>query len=160
MKTLLVLRHAKAQKDAPNGDKARVLTERGKRNAATMGHLLPQIAPVLDRVVASDAKRAQQTATIVATGAGFVGDITTQPAIYGADLDEMVDLVHHLPNGDDCVLLVGHNPVFEELAAALAEPGTPPPSLPTAGLAHLEFDVQRWRDVREGKGKLRGVHRP
>ena len=39
MKTLLVLRHAKTQSDAPAGDHARELIERGHRNAEAMGRL-------------------------------------------------------------------------------------------------------------------------
>src|SRR5881396_1474122 len=87
MKTLLILRHGKAEKHVSTvaGDKARTLTERGKRDAAAIGRLLRQIAPTIDRIVASDAKRAQQTAEIAAASAGFLGGITTDAAIYGAD---------------------------------------------------------------------------
>jgi phosphohistidine phosphatase len=160
MKTLLIFRHAKAQPDAPHGDKARALTGRGKRNAASMGERLPLIAPAIDLVVSSDARRARQTAEVATTAARYMGEIVLQGEIYGAYVDTLIHIVRALPDSADCVLLVGHNPGFEDLSAALAEAGTPPPHLPTSGLAHLEFAASRWRDVREGKGRLVNVHTP
>ena len=160
MKTLLLLRHGKAQNDAPHGDKARHLTGRGRRQAAEMGGRLPEIAGRLDGVVSSDGERALETARIAVASAGYGGELTLEPDIYAADLDTLLNVVRNLPDEDDVVLMVGHNPGFEYLAAALAEEGTQEPALPTGGLAHLRFDATRWRDVRPGTGTLAGVHTP
>ncbi len=160
MKTLLLLRHGKAQADAPNGDKARRLVERGRREAGAMGRRLPQPANKLDLVVSSDAHRAEETAEIAASAAGYTGHIALEPAIYAADLDTLLLIVQALPASSECVLMVGHNPGFEDLAAALASEDAPPPRLPTAGLALLQFDAQSWRDVRPGAGTLKAVWTP
>ena len=66
MKTLLVLRHAKTQSDAPAGDHARELTERGHRNAAAMGVYIHNLTRPPDAIITSDATRALQTAEVVA----------------------------------------------------------------------------------------------
>lgn len=157
MKTLLLLRHGKAQPDAPHGDKERVLVERGKRDSATIGRKIRGIVNHLDSILTSDAPRAHETAIIAAKAAGYGGTITTEPDIYDAGLDSLLDLVHQLPDSSECVMLVGHNPGFEELSAALSQEGDPPPHLPTAGLAHIEFDALHWRDVRPGTGRLLDV---
>ncbi|MEO8285888.1 MAG: histidine phosphatase family protein [Chloroflexota bacterium] len=161
MRTLLILRHGKAQTGAPNGDKARVLVDRGERESEAMGQLMRDLNLHIDAVVSSDAARARQTAEIAAKAAGFSGDITLEPAIYGAGLDTLLSVVRKLPGNRETVLLVGHNPGFEDLVSALGEEGSEPESLPTAGLAHLAFDrAATWRDVREGTGRLVALHRP
>src|SRR5215211_6152340 len=67
MKSLLILRHAKTQSDAPAGDHARELTERGHRNAETMGAYIKNLTGTPDLIITSDATRARQTAEIVAS---------------------------------------------------------------------------------------------
>jgi phosphohistidine phosphatase len=157
MKTLLILRHAKAQPDAPDGDHARRLTPRGERDAAAAGAIVASLIDRPDAIVTSDAARALQTAEIVAEIVGFAEPLTVEPAVYGADDLALLRLVQNLPDAAERVLLVGHNPGFEELATALARPGAAV-DLKTAGLAHVEFDVARWKAVREGMGRLRGVY--
>ncbi len=60
MKTLLILRHAKTQSDAPAGDHARELTERGHRNAAAMGAYIHNLigTPGRDHHLGRDARPA------------------------------------------------------------------------------------------------------
>jgi phosphohistidine phosphatase len=160
MKTLLVLRHAKAAGDAPKGDKDRALTKRGERDAALIAQQLSDIAARPDAVVTSDARRARQTAAIVAAAIGFAPPLTIEPALYAAGVDTLLQIVRELPDTAGCVLLVGHNPGFEQLSAALSGDGSPAAHLPTAGLAPLEFDVARWSDVRPRTGRLRGIYTP
>jgi len=161
MKTLLVMRHGKAQEDAPKGDKARVLVERGEREAALMGRVIKKLGLKPDAVVSSDAARARGTAEIAAEAAGFDGKIKLVPDIYAAGLDDLLEVVSTLSDDWDNVLIVGHNPGFEDLSAALAEEGTETPELPTAAVARLEFDkAKKWKDVKEGSGKLVEVYRP
>jgi phosphohistidine phosphatase len=156
MKTLLVLRHAKTEPDAPAGDHARQLTARGRRDAATMAAYAKSRVGTPDAIVTSDARRAVQTAEIVAAGIGFTGPLTVEPRVYAANLEALLDVVHALPAATDRVILVSHNPGFEELAAALARGGEPV-RLPTAAFAHLEFDAPTWAAVRPGSGTLREV---
>jgi phosphohistidine phosphatase len=161
MKMLLVMRHGKAEEGAPRGDKARVLVERGEREARMMGELMKEEGLELDGVVSSDAARARRTAEIAAKAAGFEGEIRFDEEIYGAGLDDLLGLVKGLPDDRGCVLLVGHNPGMEDLAMALAKEGSDLVQLPTAGVARLEFKVaKRWKDVREGSGALVEVYRP
>ena len=161
MKTLFVLRHGKAEPDSPEGDRARVLAPRGERDSRTMGKRLRELDRSIDLFVSSDAARARQTAEIASEAYGFDREVTIEPDIYAAPLDTLVDVVRSLPETASAVVIVGHNPGFEDLATALAPDGTEPVRLPTAGLAHLEFpSANRWRDVREGKGRLVRVDTP
>ena len=160
MKTLLILRHAKAQPDDPNGDWAREQTGRGRRNAAAIGAELLALVGRPDAIVTSDAARARQTAELVAEATGFDTPLTLEPDVYGADLATLIRIVRGLPDEAGCVVLVGHNPGLEELTAALTNSDAAAVHLPTAGLAHLEFAVARWDEVRPGRGRLLGLTTP
>ena len=160
MKTLLILRHAKTQSDAPAGDHDRELTERGHRNAGSMGTYIHNLIGTPDAIITSDATRARQTAEIVAPVVAFAAPLTVEPRIYAADLATLLALVQRIPDEVQTAIIVGHNPGFEELAASLAGKLEQGVRLPTAGLAVLEFDVNRWDSVRAGAGRLREVATP
>ena len=160
MKTLLILRHAKTQPDSPAGDPARELTERGHRNAAAMGAYIHNLIGTPDAIVTSDATRARQTAEIVASAVDFTAPLTVEPRIYAADPETLLAVLRRIPDGVQTVIIVGHNPGFEELAAALAGNAEHEVRLPTSGLALLEFDVEGWDAVRAGAGRLREIATP
>src|SRR5438128_6249524 len=155
MKTLLLLRHAKTEKAAPKGDEARALTDRGERDAGTIGRKIKELTGSPDIILASNAHRAQQTAKIVAKEIEFADKVKTEPAIYAAYPGELLRVVRHLPEKANCALLIGHNPGFEDLAGMLAGADPPNQHLPTAGLAYSVVDVARWRDVGAGAGQLK-----
>jgi phosphohistidine phosphatase len=157
MKTLVILRHAKAQPDAPRGDHARTLTARGERDAAAAGRIVAELVGVPDAIVTSDAARARQTAEIAAGVIGFEAPLTIEPSIYDADVDDLLAVVRALSDTAARVVIVGHNPGFADLAAALAEPRAVVGHLRTAGIAHLEFAAASWREIGTGTGRLRGL---
>ena len=160
MKTLLVLRHAKAQPDAPAGDWARNLTDRGRRNASTMGDVIETLFGRPDAIVSSDAHRARQTAELAAEAIGFDEPVVLEHGIYTADLPDLIDVVKALPESAKTVVVVGHNPGFEVLAADLTGIDASEIRLPTAGLAHLELAIERWSDAGAGCGRLLAVRTP
>jgi phosphohistidine phosphatase len=157
MKTLLILRHAKATRDAPQGDFARPLTARGRRDAAAVAATLTSSGPPVDQIITSPARRAAETAEAVASAIG-AGAPVPSDALYEADVTDLVRLVQSLPDEVASAMIVGHNPLLEELANTLLPRGSQLEHLATAGLAHLDFDVVRWSDVRVGSGHLTGIH--
>ena len=160
IKRLLILRHAKAQKDAPVGDRLRALTDRGLRDATTIGAHLHTLVEAPDAFVTSDARRALQTADLAAAACDFDKPLTIEPAIYGADVSELVEIVRHLPDAAACVVIVGHNPGLQDLIEALSGGDGVINHLPTAGLAYLEHDSKRWSDLAEGTCRFRGMTSP
>lgn len=160
MKTLLVMRHAKTQPDAPNGDHARELTDRGHRDAPAIGRYIAETVGTPDAIVTSDARRAMQTAELVAEGCDFTKPLTVEPAIYGADSDALARIVRQLPDSSNCVVLVGHNPGMHQLIDLLSETALPMENFPTAGIVQLEHDSDDWQDVTPGSCRLRGFTSP
>jgi phosphohistidine phosphatase len=98
-------------------------------------------------VLVSSALRALQTFESfkeVAAGA----TVKIEPAVYGADADDLLELLRAVPSEHNSVMLVGHNPTMQDLALTLASRG---PGLdaartkfPTAALAVLDADIENW----------------
>ncbi len=152
MKTLLLLRHAKSSwDDSSLSDFDRPLADRGKRDAPRMGRALKDRGPVPDLIVSSPAARAKATAEAAIKSGGFAASLQFDQGIYDASTPELLRIVRRLPDESSCVLMVGHNPGFEELVYRLSGAHE---RMTTAALAAIEFQVDRWEDVEDGQGKL------
>lgn len=158
MKTLIILRHGKAESYNEDGDKVRKLTNRGLRDAEAMGTLIGEKVGAPDLVVSSDAMRARQTAVIAAKAAGYKGKIEYRAEIYEASVRTLFDVVRSLPKSAHSAMLIGHNPGFEELALDLIDGPLPLGSLPTAGVVILT--LPSWADASPGEATLAGMYSP
>ncbi len=167
VKTLTLLRHAKSGWDDPvQRDFDRPLNGKGKRAAQTVGKHLRREGVEFDHVVASPALRVQQTLEDVAVGYGRTLAPVWDRRIYLASAATLLDVARDLPDGAATALLVGHNPGLEDLVLLLvpdAEPGlrdAVEEKYPTASVAQLRFEVDRWRDLAEGAATLVRFVRP
>jgi len=154
MKTLYVLRHAKAERDSDTGrDFDRPLAERGWSDAELVGREARRRGFEIVAVLASPAKRAAETVAAFARGYGAI-DPEWEPGIYNASLDRLLAIVAGADDDADRLLIVGHNPGFEMLVMTLAGGKPLDDGMPTAALAAIELPADRWIDVREGTGTL------
>ena len=155
MRTLLVLRHGKAAQEEAGSDRDRPLTQRGKRSAEAVGHLLRDDDLVPDRVISSSAERARDTARRVASAAKFEGVIDE---LYLAEPDSYIMAVRRLGVDAERVLVVGHNPGLEALALILTGE---PLSLPTAGLVVCSLPITSFAELSlQVRGNLKRFVRP
>lgn len=157
MKTLLVLRHSKSARDG-GPDHDRPLAKRGKQDAKRIGQRVNEMDLNPHLVVSSDAKRARQTARLAAEGFCYdAEDILLTDKLYASSVEEHLAVVRDLPGDCDVVMLVGHNPTFEDLVEVLSGELA---ILKTSALAHLKLDIQGWFEVDESTGTLVGVYYP
>ena len=157
MKTLLLLRHAKSSWDHPSlKDFDRPLNDRGTKAAPKMGAFMRRRKLKPDIILSSPAIRAKETIELVSESAGFP-HIDFEPAIYEATAERLLQIISRLDDQAKTAMLVGHNPGFDDLLAALTGDHR---HLSTAALACLEFDVATWRDVVCASGKLVWLARP
>lgn len=106
---LILWRHADAEYSYP--DLERPLSEKGHKQARRMAKFLLPKLPERVLILVSPALRAQQTAA--ALGIAFITESHIAP-------DATADSVLHAadwPNGDGCVLIVGHQPTLGRVAA-------------------------------------------
>ena len=154
MKRLYLLRHAKSSwKNQDLDDFDRPLNDRGKRDVPVMGRRLKKANVQTDLIISSPAKRAHKTAKIIAKEIGFPKKrILTDEAIYLADVPTLLDVIQHIDNAFQQVILVGHNPGFTDLATYFTEVQID--NIPTCGIFCIDFDIQSWKEVSARKGKF------
>ena len=154
MKTLYLVRHAKSSwTNANQSDHDRPLNERGERDAPRMGKRLGRRTPQPEMIISSSAVRARTTAKILAKAINFSkSDITINQKLYGAEPEDVVSILCGLDDAVDCIMVVGHNPTFTHLVNDLGN--VPIDNMPTCGMAVLTFNVEAWKDIGYGKGKL------
>ena len=152
MKTLMLLRHGKSDwEDVSLPDFDRPLAARGKRDAPRVGKALRKRGLLPDLIISSPAARAKATIDAVIKTAKLEGELQFDEAIYGASSAELMTVIRRLRDDISCSLLVGHNPGFEDLVERLTGSHD---RMPTAALACIEFQIDRWEDVEDGKGRL------
>src|SRR5689334_17509196 len=138
-RTLVLLRHAKAEHTPGVADAERRLTGRGHEDAQAAGAWLAGQRLVPDLVVASPSRRTRETWHAVATalGAGATHvSAAYEPRVYTAgDGEDLLDVVRETDDKYGTVLLIGHNPTMSALSALLDPGGGPADGLRTGGLA-------------------------
>src|SRR5215510_2214158 len=158
MKTLYLLRHAKSSwDDSGLKDLDRPLNERGLKAAPRIGKYMRKEKIRPDVVLSSPALRAKQTTKLVCDGAGLTGVVDFNERIYEASAQRLFEIVAGLEDRFGSAMMVGHNPGFEELLAALTAEAR---RMPTAALACIDLNVEKWSEVVTGCGKLRWLVRP
>lgn len=164
-RVVLLIRHAHAGLAPVGGsDHDRPLTSAGVQQAAALGAWLTEERGTrLEHVVASTAIRAGATADAIAAAIGGVAAgrsaepaVTREARLYNCSLDTFLSILVASPPGADAVAVVGHNPTISHAATWLA--GSPV-SLPTAGAAEIQVDIDSWTDIAAaaGRGALRAL---
>ena len=167
MKILTLLRHAKSTWDDPVArDFDRPLNSRGRKAARVVGRAMRDQGLKFDAVIASPAVRVVETLRDVSDGYGHSLDPEQDPNLYLASPAVLLDRIHHIDDGVERLLVVGHNPGLEQLVLLLT--GSDHDGLkrevelkyPTATLAEICFAVDHWADVAKGAGTLTRFIRP
>ena len=148
------MRHAKSAWPVGVPDHDRPLTGRGRRDAQAAGQWFRTEGPRPDLALCSSAVRARHTWEIVCRSLPPVATDVV-PELYGADADDLVDLVAATPDAVRVLVVVGHEPPASITALRLAGQRSERGALralaekfPTTGIAVLRFDGD-WADVRD-----------
>jgi len=148
MKRLTLLRHAKSERDSPTGsDFDRTLNDRGRADSKRMGQEIRALGLGFDLVLASPAQRVVETVE----GVGGISPVFDE-RIYDASTRQLLDIVQSTEDQVGSLMLVGHNPGFERLAARFTDEEVD--DVPTAALVEIELPIDHWRDADEGSGRL------
>jgi phosphohistidine phosphatase len=140
LKTLYILRHAKAESEGRDGDAERPLMERGRKAAAAMGEYLASLKPLPRLVLCSSALRTRETLDEILPSLDPAPQTLFEDALYLAGTSRLLDRLQRLPEQTESVLLIGHNPGLHQLTASLAGgAGELANGFPTAALAVLRI---------------------
>jgi len=158
MKTLLIMRHAKSSWDDPGTrDHDRPLNRRGRKAAPRMGAWLVEQGLAPGRIVSSTARRALETAELVADAVGHEGALEAEAALYEAGAGAIRRVIASTPEPCSRLLVVGHNPGLADLVFELTGAAE---RFPTAALAQVELPIDAWHEVQACRGRLVGLWRP
>jgi phosphohistidine phosphatase len=161
MSRLYLLRHAKAGWAEPGmRDFDRPLTETGRRDAKAVGTAMRASGLIPDLVLCSTARRARETWECVAD---TIGPIMAPPAftdsLYSCDAAGYLSVVRNAADKLSSLLVVGHNPMIEDVAIACATEGDDAEraalasGFPTSALAVIQFSGPL-ADAAPGAGSL------
>lgn len=154
LKHIALLRHAKSSWDDPElDDHDRPLAPRGARAGRLIGRYIRQMGYEPATVLCSTARRARDTWSLIATE--LTGDpvIEHHAELYLTGAPHILERIARLPDSENDVLLVGHNPDFQQVALALIGPdehalrGMIANKFPTGAYLRLSFAETQWRRI-------------
>ncbi|MCA9490729.1 MAG: histidine phosphatase family protein [Myxococcales bacterium] len=154
MMRLIVMRHAKAVSEAgAGGDHARQLAERGRSDAVLVGRRLVALGWTPDTVLSSDSARTRETWERLSEVLPHGLRPTFTRQLYLAGPAEVVDALFEVGDDARTLLLLGHNPGWEQLVSGLGGEGV---EMPTACAALLELRGDRpwWQAASTGGWRL------
>ncbi len=138
---LIVMRHAKSSwKSEARTDHERPLNKRGRRDAPRVGAHLAEIGWLPDLVLSSDSMRTQLTYAGLTDGLGSV-PVEWLPAFYHGGTEALRTALAEVPDEIGSVLVLGHNPGWEEAVGWFTGGSI---ILKTACAALLENDNPSW----------------
>lgn len=142
MRTLILLRHAHAEPaSSDQADLDRPLSAEGLAEAEAAGRWLSEQGLVPDRVLCSPARRTRETLESVMGTIGFVEQRLVEQ-IYEATPGTLAALVDEHREAER-LLLVGHNPGLERLAALMHSGQSGDyRGMPPGGIVVLDFEAE------------------
>ena len=120
-RTLILLRHAKADWPAATPDHERPLAARGVRDAPMTGKWLVSAGLVPDAVLCSTAQRTRETYGLVSAAFDTAPAVRYLDDIYDASPGELLEVIRSAPADAGIVLLVGHCPGVQRLGLVLSD---------------------------------------
>lgn len=146
MKTLLLLRHAKTSwDDVRVSDDLRPLSGTGKLNVYQMGKFLKNTKLIPDLIISSCAKRAKDTSILLAESIGYNKDIDISESLYETAPKEYINVISEISNKINIVLLVGHNPILENLIELITNELI---IMETCSLVQIFLPISKWIEIK------------
>ncbi len=167
MRRLLLLRHAKSDWSVSVADEQRQLNNRGQKAAARMGRYIQDEDLTPHKVLCSTAMRAAETWRLVQPNLDPAPHVEHIAALYDfGSGTALLDIIRRHGNNAQSLMLIGHNPSIEGLAALLSDRGNRTAlsvmhrKYPTTAIAVIDFEFDDWHDVSPGSGILVSFTRP
>jgi phosphohistidine phosphatase len=167
MLKLILLRHAKAEPGRPRmADHDRSLAERGIGDASLAGKWLGHSDLLPDLTVCSTARRTRETWRLVSEVLGAVVAVQFEAAIYEATAARLLTVIRRVPVTARTLLVIGHNPGLQDLAADLVRDAEPEAAermaqkFPTSGIAVFAFKAVNWSQIVPRSARLEAFTAP
>lgn len=148
------MRHGKSAWENDVKDQDRPLQERGVNDAIRVGKYIKDRLEIPDAVFSSPANRALHTCTILMRQWGVpLERLQVNGSLYDFSGNHVQQFIHGLSDELDHVMIFGHNHAFTSISNIFGNEMID--NLPTAGLVHIEFDIDQWAAITKGTTKLK-----
>jgi phosphohistidine phosphatase len=157
LRRIAVVRHAKSDWAAGTADHDRPLNDRGRREAPELARKLRAMGWAPRIVLSSDAARTRETWACMAPELPEPARLEHFESLYHAGRGEAVAALATVADdaasddGRGVVLLLGHNPGWEDMVSAVSDT---PTEMKTATAALLESTAPSYREALSGAMKL------
>lgn len=148
---LIVMRHAKSSwSSGASTDHSRPLNERGRRDAPRIAARLVELNWQPEWILSSDAERTQETSELMADA--WKQQVVTRFVrnLYHAGYDEVVAESVQVPDDVQTLLVLGHNPGWEDVVHAACGESV---VMKTATAALLSGRGENWESALRDRGR-------
>ncbi len=166
MLRLMLFRHAHADRPTGVADHDRPLSEKGHEQARLMGRYIRAQGLESSIFVVSTAKRTQETWAQACASGELAAAKVNEPRIYESTAGSLLEVVREQDASHASVMLVGHNPGLERLAAWLvgsadsAAAARLQREFAVGGLAVIDFPAASWAEIDAQGGHLERFETP
>jgi phosphohistidine phosphatase len=146
MKTLFLLRHAKAAIEEPGvPDLRRSLTDEGFHDARLVSEALRQQDLIPEIIVSSDAVRAYTTAFVfAATFEKISGDIVLEHSLYESTVQDYLKVINGMNESFSSCMIVGHNNTISMVTSEILR--TNHEGIKTSGVVVISSPAKKWNE--------------
>lgn len=156
---LVLVRHAKAEPFAST-DRARELTDRGRREAGAAAAHLRESGIVPTHAVVSSAERTRGTWAVMEETLASGAEVAFDETVYAGSPDVVLEALRAVPEDAEVVVFVGHQPTVGYVAHLLDDGAGDHEALhamlhgfPTASMAVFDVAVP-WSELADETGRL------
>lgn len=157
MKILSVLRHPKQDEISSSDDFFTPLSTKGIEDAKIISTKLLEKNIIPDLIVSSPSLRTETTSMILAQQLDIKKNILYNEVLYQGYLDELIEELTFTFHTIDSLLIVGHNPLLENLINAFVPFKQ---SLEMGMLIQIQFDTNSWVDIGSHNANILEIIKP
>ena len=121
-----------------------------------MGKVIKEKRLKPDLIISSPSKRTKQTIKLVLEASELGNEVEFEDRIYEASSEQLLTVLKEQKKVDS-ILMVGHNPGMENLLTKLTGEQE---HFPTAALAAIDLNIEKWNAIAGGAGEMRWIVRP
>ncbi len=150
MKKITLVRHGKSSWEHNVSDTERPLKKRGINDADLVSREFYNLDLIPEVVYSSPAKRAFETCKIFVRNLNISEEkVEIHNQLYDFGGHNVIDFIKSISNTDNNVMIFGHNHAFTSIVNNYGSIYID--NMPTSGLAILEFEIDSWNDLKQGK---------
>ncbi|RPH03315.1 MAG: histidine phosphatase family protein [bacterium TMED144] len=159
MKTIVLFRHGKSDWNVHfENDHDRPINKRGINAAKKMGKYLAGIKEIPELLISSTAHRTRETIELAAQSGNWKSECIFEPRIYGGSPNVLIEIIKNIDEKFNYVCLIGHEPNFSSFISKSCNEKFH--RFPTASMAKIVYNKDKWVNVMFGSGQLEWIKRP